>query len=69
MTPMLDKFESYESSTTRQNVQTADGTLLEVAGISSIHVEPIGLLSRVLHVPKLFISLLSVQRIAKLGEF
>ena len=53
--PILDKFVSYESCTTTQNVQTADDTLLEVPGIGSIHVEPIGLLSRVLHMSKLFI--------------
>ena len=34
-----------------------------------MHVEPIGLLSRLLHVPKLFVSLVSVQRIAKLREY
>ena len=33
-----------------------------------MHVEPIGLLSRVLCVPKLYVSLVSVQRIAKLRE-
>ena len=43
--------------------------LLKVTGIGSMHVEPIGLLSRVLHVPKLFVSLVSVQRIAKLREY
>ena len=66
MTPILDKFVSYESCTAGLNVQTANGTLFVVVGIGSIHVEPRGLLSRVLHVPKLFISLVSVQRIAKL---
>ena len=34
-----------------------------------MHAEPIGLLSRVLCVPKLFVSLVSVQRIAKLREY
>ena len=69
MNPILDKFVSYELCTTRHNVQTADGTLLEVVGIGSIHVEPIWLLSRVLRVRKLFISQVSVQRIDKLEEF
>ena len=69
MTPSPDFFASYEPCTTRYNVQTADGTLLEVAGIGSVHIDPIGLVSIVLHVPKLFISILLVQRIAKLEEF
>ena len=34
-----------------------------------MYVEPIGLLSRVLHVPKLFVNLVSVQRIAKMDNF
>ena len=34
-----------------------------------MHVEPIGLQPRVLHVPKLLVSLVSVQRIAKLREY
>ena len=34
-----------------------------------MHVEPIGLLSRVLYVPRLFVSLVSVQRIATLREY
>ena len=33
MTPVLDRFVSYELFTTRQNVQIADGTLLAVVGI------------------------------------
>ena len=49
-------------------MQTADGTLLTVAVIGSIHVETIGLLSRVLHMPKLFMSIVSAQ-IAKLDEY
>ena len=45
------------------------GTLLEVARIGSMHVEHIGLLSRVLHLPKIFVSLVSIQRVAKLNKF
>ena len=69
MTPIIDLFASYKLCTTIYNVQTADGTLLEVAGIGRVHIDPIGLVSTVLHVPKLFINLVSVQRIAKLEEF
>ena len=40
MTPVIDQFLSYELCITGKNVQTADGTI-KVAGIGSIHVEPI----------------------------
>ena len=69
MTPKSDRFVLYEPCIIRKNVQTVDGTLFEVAGIDSMYVEPIGLSSRVLHISKLFISLVSVQRVAKLDEF
>ena len=69
ITPLIDLFASYKQCTTVYNVQTVDGTLLEVAGIGSVYIDPISLVSTVLLVPKLFISLVSVQRIAKLEEF
>ena len=49
-----------------KKVQTADGALLTIAGIGSINLDPIGKLEDVLHVPKLFINLLSLQKIASL---
>ena len=64
MTPLVDKFLSYELCIRKQNVQTVDVTLSKVTGIGSMHVEPIGLLLRVLYVPQLFVSLVSVHRIA-----
>ena len=69
MKPILNDFVSYEPWYTNKNVQTADGTLLRVARIGSIRMAPIGLLTLVLHVPKLFVSLLSVQKIAKMDEY
>ena len=60
MTPVVDQFLSYELCIIGQNVQTADGNLLKVAGIGGLHIELIGLLSTVLHVPKFFVSLMSV---------
>ena len=69
MSPLIDQFLSYESCITEKKVQTADVTLLKVIGISSMYVEPIGLLLRVLHVPKFFVSLVSIQRIAKMREY
>ena len=69
MTPIPYIFASYEPCTTGYNIQIANSTLLEVAGIGSVHIDPTCLVSTVLHVPKFFISLVSVQRIAKLEEF
>ena len=41
MTPKSEGFVSYEPCIIGKNVQTANGTLIEVAGIGSMHVEPI----------------------------
>ena len=62
-------FKSYEPISPGKHVQTADGTLLPVAGLGTMHIQPIGLLTHVLHVPKLFVNLISVQRLAKLTEY
>ena len=50
-------------------MQTADGTLLPVIGIGNIKMQPFGILANVLHIPKLFVSLISVQRLAKIKEY
>ena len=52
-----------------RKVQTADGTLLTVSGIGTITLNPIGKLEHVLHVPQLFISLVSVHKIASLEPY
>ena len=52
-----------------KNVQTADGTLLPVVGFRSIKMQPIGTIINVLHVPKLFINLISDKRLASLREY
>ena len=69
MTPLTDVFESYEKLTPGKHVQTADGTLLPVVGIGKMSISHIGKIDNVLHVPKLFVSLISVQRLAKLKEY
>ena len=66
MTPMMDFFTSYNPCPKNRKVQTADGTLLTVLGIGVISLEPIGRLEHVLHVLQLFISLISVQKVASL---
>ena len=66
MTPMMNFFTSYNPCPNNRKVQTADRTLLIVLGIGVISLEPIGKLEHVLHVPQLFISLISVQKVASL---
>ena len=62
-------FKSYEPIAPGKHVQTADGTLLPVAGLGTMEIPPIGLITHVLHVPKLFVNLISVQKLAKLTEY
>ena len=68
MTP-LSIFESYETIAQGKHVQTADGTLLPVVDIGQMNIQPIGKITNVLHVPKLCVSLISVQRIAKMKDY
>ena len=60
---------TYEPCVSNKRFQIVDGTLLQVAGMGSIKLEPIGLLTQVLHVPKVFISLVSIQKLAKMSEY
>ena len=64
MTSTTDLFTLYTPCPTNKNVQTADGTLLVVSGIGTLNLDPIGKLEHVLHVPQLFMSLVSVQKLA-----
>ena len=66
MTPIRSYFISYIPCPSTLKVQTADGTLLTVAGIGTVNLHPIGNIEHVLYVPNLCISLVSVQRIASL---
>ena len=63
MTPIANLFTSYTPCPTNKNVQTVDGTLLVVYGIGTLNLDPIGMLAHVLHVPKLFVSLISIQKL------
>ena len=51
-----------------KGVKTADGTLLIVAGISSLNIKPLEILHYVLLVTRLIVNLVSVQRTDKLQE-
>ena len=69
MTSSEKSFETYDKIAPGKNVQTADGTLLSVIRIGSMKVQPIGTIFNVLHVPKLFINLISVKTLAKMREY
>ena len=69
MTPIADVFTSYTTCPTNKNVQTADGTLLAVSGIGTLNLDPRGKLEHVLHVPQLFVSLVSVQKLASIQPY
>ena len=69
MTSSEKCFESYEILAPGKNVQTVDGTLLPVVGFGSMKMQPIGTIINVLNVPKLFINLISIQRLASLREY
>ena len=68
MTPLAD-FLSYETIAPGKHVQIADGTLLQVVGIGHMNIQPIGKITNVLHVPKLCVSLIFVQRLAKMKDY
>ena len=69
MTPLKHLFKSNESMIPGKHVQTANGTLLPVVGIGTMNIDPLGTIYNVLYVPKLFVSLVSVQRLAKMKEY
>ena len=69
MTPLKHLFRLYEPMITGKHVQIADGTLLPVVGIGTMNIDPLGTIYNVYYVPKLFVSLVSVQRLAKIKEY
>ena len=69
MTPNKENFMRFNPIDKGRYVKTADGTLLPVMGIGTIKLDPIGLLTQVFYIPKLFVSLVSVQRLAKNKEY
>ena len=68
MTPIKENFMTFTPLDKGRHVKTADGTLLPVEGIGTLRLDPIGSLTHVLYIPKLFVSLVSVQRLANNKE-
>ena len=69
MTPLAESFLSSEKIAPRKHVQTADDTLLQVIGIGHKNIQPIGNITNVLHVSKLFVRIISVQRLARIKDY
>ena len=69
MTPIADLFTSYTPCPNSKNVHTSNCTLLVVFGIRTLNLDPIGKLEHALHVPQLFMSLVSVQKLASIQPY
>nr|KYP61346.1 hypothetical protein KK1_015833 [Cajanus cajan] len=63
MTPSSKFFSTYFPCPSNKKIATADGTLITVAGIGNIHINSFIILKNVLHVPKLYTNLISVQKL------
>ncbi|CAA7388774.1 unnamed protein product [Spirodela intermedia] len=65
MTNLSYHFLTYTLCSNDWKVFTTDGTLLTVTGIGDLTLEPLGILTKVLHVSKLFTNLISVKSLVK----
>lgn len=63
MTPSSKQFSTYSPCPSNKKIVTADGTLVTVAGIGDIQLNHFITLKRVLHVPKLSMNLVSIQKL------
>ena len=69
MTPIKEHLMEYTPFQKIKYVKTADGTLIAVNGYGTVKLGSIGSLDYVLYVPNLFVSLVSVQRLAKNKDY
>ncbi|TYH91972.1 hypothetical protein ES332_A13G150700v1 [Gossypium tomentosum] len=65
MTHSSQKFVSYTPFSSNRKITIADGSVSTVAGQSDIAINKALTLSNVLHIPKLFTNILSIQKITK----
>ena len=65
MTPYSNHFSTYSPCPSNKKIATADGTLVTVAGLGDIHINPSITLKNVLHVPKLSTNLVSIHKLTK----
>nr|KYP58771.1 hypothetical protein KK1_014193 [Cajanus cajan] len=65
MTPLPKYFSTYSPCPGNKKISTADGTLITAAGQGEVQISPSMTLKNVLHVPKLSINLISIQKLTK----
>ena len=69
MTCNSSHFITYSPCPSNRKVQTANGSMLTVAGIGRVKIDIFGILEDVLHIPKLCINLIYVQKLSKLPKY
>ena len=69
MTFNSSHFITYSLCASNRKVQTAYGSMLTVASIGRVKIDIFGILDDVMHIPKLCINLIYVQKLAKLLEY
>ena len=62
-------FITYNPCPSNGKVQTTYGSMLTVAGVGKVNNDSLSTLDEVLHIPKLCINLISVQKIAKISSY
>lgn len=63
MTPSFELFSTYHHCPSNKKIATTDGTLVIVSGIGDIQINHFITLKRVIHVPKLTMKLVSIQKL------
>ena len=69
MTFDSNHFITYSPCASNRKVETADGSMLTVAGIGRVKIDIFRILEDILHILKLCINLIYVQKSAKLAEY
>ena len=63
MTPKSQLFHTYTLSLSNKKIAMANDSLATIAGFGDIYITPTFILKNVLHVPKLSVSLVSIQKL------
>lgn len=65
MTHSHNVFSTYSPCPSNRKVTTANGSSITVAGLGNVKISPFVTLRNVLHVPKLFTNLISIQKLTQ----
>ena len=63
MTSKSQLFNTYTPSPSNKKIVVANGSLVTIAGFGDIYITPTLILKNVLHVPKLSVNLVSIQKL------